>query len=157
MRTLLYTLLSFLLAVSMFAASPFDGTWKLNIAKSKFSGPDKPPKEVTVMLIEKGGRLEVAVKGTEADGSPFSYKYSTPQTGGAFEYSEGAPTSGSSGVVAKRKADSSSVDLIISRDGKVIAKHHVVVSSDGKSLRQTVKGTDAQGKPFETVNEFDKT
>jgi hypothetical protein len=153
---LLYPLSFFLVAGSLFAASPFDGTWKLNIAKSKFGGSDKPPKEVTVMLDEKGGRLEVAVKGTAADGSPISYRYSTPQTGGAFDYSEGAPTNGSSGVVAKRKADSSSIDLIFTRDGKVIAKHHIVVSNDGKSMEQTVKATDAQGKPFETVNEYDK-
>jgi hypothetical protein len=54
MRTPLYTLLSFLLAASMFAASPFDGTWKMNVAKSKFGGPDKPPKEITAVLLEQG-------------------------------------------------------------------------------------------------------
>jgi hypothetical protein len=44
MRKQPYPLMVFLLAGSLFAAdsSPFVGTWKLDVAKSKYSGPMKP-------------------------------------------------------------------------------------------------------------------
>jgi hypothetical protein len=157
MHKLIYPLSVLLLAGSLFAASPFDGNWKVNVAKSKFGGPDKPPKEVNVTIQEQGDRLEVTVRGTSADGSPISYKYSVPQTGGAFQYSEGAPKDGSSDVLAKRKADSGTFDFTVSRDGKVTLHSQVVVSSDGKSMRQFTKGTDPQGKTYETVEVYDKT
>jgi hypothetical protein len=35
----LYPLAMFLLAGSLFAADPFAGTWKLNLAESKFGDP----------------------------------------------------------------------------------------------------------------------
>jgi hypothetical protein len=42
------------------------------------------------------------------------------------------------------------------KDGKVLETTRGVVSGDGKTMRLTVKGTDAQGKPFESVQVFDK-
>jgi hypothetical protein len=42
------------------------------------------------------------------------------------------------------------------RDGRVISTSHPVVSDDGKTITSTVKGTNAQGKPFETVQVFDR-
>lgn len=156
MRPTVYRVSILLLASALFAASPFEGTWQENVAKSKYGGPDKPLKEGKAIIEEQSGRLVVTARATSADGSPTGYKYSVPLTGGPLEYSEGAPPTGRSDALAKRKADSSSLDLIISRDGKVTAKHHIVVSGDGKSMRQTVKGTDAQGKSYETVIVWDR-
>jgi hypothetical protein len=33
---------------------PFVGTWKLNVARSKFGGSMKPPKELTIIIQEQG-------------------------------------------------------------------------------------------------------
>jgi hypothetical protein len=33
---------------------------------------------------------------------------------------------------------------------------HDVVSKDGKTMQMSTKGTDAQGKPYETVEVFDR-
>ena len=67
---------------------------------------------------------------------------------------EGAPP-GTFPVLAKRKADSGIVDTT-EKIGKVIQTTHAVVSTDGKSMRATTKGTDAQGKKFESVEVWDK-
>ena len=42
------------------------------------------------------------------------------------------------------------------QNGKQIRVEHIVVSKDGKTLRATIKGTNAQGKPFEQLEVFDK-
>jgi hypothetical protein len=64
--------------------------------------------------------------------------------------------SGASGVLAKRKADARTRDWTIMRNGNVVATEHDVVSDDGKTMRMTIKGKDAQGKPYETVEVFDR-
>jgi hypothetical protein len=156
MRKLLYPLAAFLLTGSLFAADPFLGTWKLNIAKSKYTGANPAPKDITIVVETHGDQVMVSGKGTAADGSPISIKYMVPETGGTVQYSEGGPPAGVSVVAAKKKADSPVFDATNTKDGKVIEKGHAVVSADGKILRNTVKGTDPQGKPFESMEVWDK-
>ena len=151
----LYPLSLFLLAGSLFAADPFAGTWKLNVANSKIVGPNPAPKELTAVVEVAGDQVTVTVKGTAADGSPISVKYTTPGTGGPVQFLEGA-TPGVSSVFAKKKADSRISDSTDTKEGKVIQTTHWVVSPDGKSLRATIKGIDAQGKKFESVEVWDK-
>jgi hypothetical protein len=156
MKKLWRPLSVFVLASSLLGADPFDGMWKLNLAKSIFAGPDKAPRELTFTVQEQGRRLEVSVAGTLAEGSPISYKYSVIQTGGPFEFTEGQLPPGISGMLAKRSAASHSFDFTLSQDGKIIQQSHVAVSNDGKSLLQTNKSTDAQGKSYETVEAWDR-
>jgi hypothetical protein len=42
------------------------------------------------------------------------------------------------------------------KNGKQIEVQHLVLSKDGKTMSITAKGTDAKGKPFESVEVFDK-
>jgi hypothetical protein len=83
-------------------------------------------------------------------------KYTVLAAGGPVQFLEGAPGPGVSLVFAKRKAGSGISDFTETKDGKVLSTGHAVVSADGKSMRATVKGTDAQGKKFERVDVFDK-
>src|SRR5215472_16376809 len=69
------------LAAVLVAAEPFAGTWKLNTEKSKFT-TGAPPKELTIIIADSGSDLDVAVKGTSADGSPISGHYTVPAAGG---------------------------------------------------------------------------
>jgi hypothetical protein len=156
MHKLVYPFSVLVLAGSLFAADPFAGTWKLNVAKSKFGGPDPSPKELTVVIEDQGERAAVTGKGTASDGSPISNKYTVIKTGGEANYSEGAPPPGVSVVFPKRKADTNTAVSTTMKDGKVLETTRGVVSGDGKTMRLTVKGTDAQGKPFESVQVFDK-
>jgi hypothetical protein len=81
-KLLLYPLSVFFFAVSVFAADPFAGTWRLNPAKSTFGGPMEPRKELTIVFEEQGDQGIETVKGVAADGSPISYKVTFSRTGG---------------------------------------------------------------------------
>jgi hypothetical protein len=153
MRTPLYTLLSFLLAVSMFAASPLAGTWKANIGKSSLE--QETPREYTVTIQEQDYRFQIVGKAILHAG-PITYVFTVPQTGGTFKYTEGAPTDGSVSTLSKRKADSRRFDFTITKNGKVIERNHVAVSEDSKSMRETNDGIDSQGKPFKNLIIFEK-
>ena len=137
---------------SLLAADPFVGTFKLNLAKSKW--PSSPPKEFTAVLAYQGDDYLVTGTGTDAAGKPIAVKYTFPKKGGPVAYTEGGPPSGTSATV--KKTDDYTLDSTTTRDGKVIQTAHTVVSKDGKTLTHTVKGTDAQGNPFEHVEVYDR-
>jgi hypothetical protein len=157
MHKMLYPLTVFLLAGSLFAVDPFVGTWKLNVAKSKFEGPMKPPKELTIVIQEQGDQGFDIVTSVAADGSSISYKGTFPNTGGDVKLLEGGGgfPAGTAGVLAKRKADSRTRDWTITLPSRM-TREHDIVSKDGKTMQMTTKGTDAQGKPYETVEVFDR-
>lgn len=81
------TVLSF--TGTLLAADAFTGTWKLNVAESKYSA-GMAPKDVTVVIAEKGADMTVSATGTAGDGKPMSVKYSMPLKGGPVSYTEGA-------------------------------------------------------------------
>jgi hypothetical protein len=141
------------LPAPLLAADAFSGTWKLNVAKSKFAAGTEV-KEVTVVIAEQGANLAVAAKGTAGDGTPISVKYTIPAKGGAVSYTEGAPASGATATT--KRVNASTIDSTSSLNGKEIGSTHSVVSADGKTLTRTVKNVDAQGKPFQNTEVYER-
>ena len=137
----------------LFAADAFTGTWKLNVAKSKLA-PGTEVKDLTVVVAEQGENLMVTVKGTGGDGAPISVKYAFPMKGGAVSYTEGAPTTGATATT--KRVNATTINGTSSLNGKEVASSHSVVSADGKTLTRTVKGMDAQGKPYQNTEVYEK-
>jgi len=138
------------------ADDQFAGTWKLNVAKSKPapSPPGKALKDETMVVQETSSTAAVTLSGNREDGSAVLTKYNTPTGGGPVTYTENGPPAGVS-VVTKRINDRT-VDFITTRDGKEVSTNHVTVSPDGKTMRLSVKGMDAQGKPVQSVLVFER-
>ena len=143
----------FLAMAGLLAAAddPFVGTWKYNAAKSK-PAPAQPGmavKEQIMTIEESASQAAVTIKGTRENGSATSTKYTTPTQGGAVNYSEGAPPAGMS-MVTKR-LNERAVDMILSQGDKVVSTNHVTVSPDGKTMRLSITGVNAQGQPVKSV------
>jgi hypothetical protein len=131
-------------------SNSFVGTWKLNSAKTKYTS-GAPPKEETVTIQMAGDRDQTSANGTAADGSPFLLKYEVPDKGGA-----GKVLDGPFDAVSAKRVDDNTIDSTFMKGGKEIRQIHGVVSKDGKTLRVTLKGTDAQGKQAAGVLLFEK-
>jgi hypothetical protein len=131
-------------------SSPFDGTWKLNPAKSKLTS-GVLPKEETVTIQMVGGQDQVTLNGTAADGSPISMKFETPDKGGVGKFLAGPFDSASGKII-----NDNTREITWMKGGKEMMHLHVVVSKDGKTQRNTVKGTNAQGNPVSGVEVWDK-
>ena len=149
MRKTMLMLAVFGLAGSLWAADPIIGTWKLNIAKSTFSPNVPAVKENTDVYREiEGGQIELTYTATEKDGSATLLKLTWPVQGGMAKVLQGDP------------AGTTWVETLIApgewyatylRDGKQFQTRHKAISKDGKTMRQTLRGFDAQGKPFELL------
>jgi hypothetical protein len=145
------TVLSF--TGTLVAADAFTGTWKLNVAKSKYAA-GMEVKDVTVVVAEEGANLVVTVKGTAGDGKPISVKYTFPAKGGAVNYTEGAPASGA--TVTSKRVNASTIDSTSSLNGKEVGSTHAVLAADGKTVTRVVKGADAQGKAYQNTEVYER-
>jgi len=130
--------------------NPFVGTWKLNLAKS--TDPGAFPKEETLTVQLAGDQRRVTIEGTATNGSPISFKYEVPDKGGAGKVLAGGPYDGVSG----KRIDDDTREVTYLRGGKEVLRLRTVVSKDGTTMRLTVEGSDAQGKPFSGVAGFER-
>jgi hypothetical protein len=123
----------------------FTGTWKLNLAKSKFKlGPAF--KSFTITFTADGTR-HLDLIGPDGE----THKPSLPWSDGkevAVENMEN--TTATSKIQGRTFHDS------WKQNGKVIEDVHGSVSRRGRTLRTRVDGTDNQGHPFHNELTFDK-
>jgi hypothetical protein len=139
------------MAAMALAADPFVGTWKLNTSMSKYK-TGAPSKEQTVTITEKGADLDVHIKGTSADGKPYSAHYTKPAKRGTAKVME---SPNYDGVMVKRPSETER-EISYTKGGKVVYTATPRVSTDGKSMRVAVKGTDAAGKPVGGTAVFER-
>ena len=133
------------------AADPVIGTWKLDVAKSKYS-PGPPPKSLTVRFEAAGAGVKVTSDGVPADGQATHTEYTANYDGKDY------PITGSAiaDTVSLKRIDANTVERTDKKGGKVVQTLTRKVSSDGKMMTTTVKGTNAQGQPVNNELVFGK-
>jgi hypothetical protein len=150
-RIMTIALLSTLfLGATAFAADAVVGTWKLNVAKSKFSGT--APKSATRVYAASADGTTLDQKIVGADGKEMSMHTTIKYDGKDYPVT-GNPDGDT--VVAK-VIDARTTDFTIKKGGKAVGSVHRVVSADGKTLTVSNKGTHADGKTYDDTLVFDK-
>ena len=137
------------------AADPIIGTWKLDVANSTFSAAmqDVPPKELVEVIREvEGDRLELAQNGTQEDGARVTFRITFPSQGGLVTINEGEGTEGLTFIETLVSPGNWYATTL--RAGKQVILRHKVVSADGSMKRETVRGTDERGRPFEQIEVY---
>jgi hypothetical protein len=132
-------------------ADPSLGTWKLNLAKSTYSG-SAAPKSQTVKYETSSMGTTVTTDGVAADGSKTSQKYTTKYDG------KDVPLSGSANAdtVALTRIDALTIERIDKKAGKVVQTIRRTIAADGKTMTVVTKGTNAQGKPVNNTAVYEK-
>ena len=127
------------------------GTWKLNVAKSKYS-PGPAPKSLTVKWEAAGQGVKLTSEGMSADGKPVKTSYTANYDGKDY------PMVGSPAVdtVSFRRIDVNTLERTDKKAGKVVQVLTRVMAKDGKSFTVTTKGTTAKGEPVHNVSVFEK-
>jgi hypothetical protein len=123
------TVLAFACTGRVLAQNPLVGTWKLNVAKSKYN-PGPAPKSMTRIVEADGDKVKYTFEGVAADGSPVSYSF-TVAYDGKDHPTTGAAPSGADAVSAKQTG-SNSTEATFKKAGKPVLIAKVKVSADGK-------------------------
>jgi hypothetical protein len=135
------------------APDPLVGTWKLNVEKSTYS-PGPPPKSLTVKIEGAGDGEKVTADGVRADGTPIRVEYTAKYDGKDHPITGSAM--GASTVSLKRVDTNTTERTDKNKDGKVVYTLTRKVSSDGKTITATGKGTNPQGQAVHNVAVLDK-
>jgi len=133
-----------------FAADAVDGTWNLNVAKSKFSGT--APKSGTRVYTESADGTTLDQKMVGADGKEMSMHVTLAYDGKDHPITGNPDADGGTG----KAINAHTSDFTLTKGGKVVGSVHRVVSADGKTLRVHNKGTHADGKTYDDTLVFDK-
>ena len=130
---------------------PFVGTWRLNVAKSKYTGP--APKSITSTYEAAGQGYKVSVRNEPASGAMQQYSYTTSLDGKDSPITGNNPNAD---AVAVKRIDANTLELVNKKGGKVTTTQRNVVSPDGKTRTVTTTGTDPQGQKVNNVGVFEK-
>ena len=151
MRKAMLLLAVFGLIGTLWAADPFVGTWKLNVAKSKIN-PGPPPKsEIATFAAQENG-LKLAVDIVEADGKAVKVSYTAKFDGKDYSVSgvTGADT------ISIKRVDANTFSELFKQAGKEVGSATLVVSKDGKTLTRTSKEKNAKGQEVTNTAVYDK-
>jgi hypothetical protein len=134
------------------SADPGFGTWKLNLAKSKYS-PGPPPKTAIRKVEPWEGGLKETADGVNGQGQATHTEISAKFDGKDYAV-KGAPTANT--TRAYKRTDGHNFEFVTKVDGKVMTTIRVVHSKDGKTVTGTQTGKDAQGQTVNNTTVWDK-
>jgi len=154
----LLTLVSVLLAVSatMQAQTQKDahiGSWKLNVAKSKFNpGPGYKSETRTYEPTADGYRFQG--ERVNPDGSTLKYGFTVKYDNKDYRVTGKDP--GGADTIAVKLVDANNIESTSKKGSEVLYTSKVVVSNDGKVMTITTKGKNPDGDPFDNLQVYDR-
>ena len=130
------------------------GTWKANIAASKYTPAPWPVKSLLIVREVAPGGVKVTNTGERADGTAINTTYSANYDGTpAGVTGKGAPYD----TVSLKRVDANTFNYEAKNtNGKYSVIGHIVISNEGKTMTLTAKGTDADGKELTLALVYDK-
>jgi hypothetical protein len=123
----------------------FTGTWKLNLAKSKFSS-GAGPQSATITVTPDG---TFTMEEVNEKGKPMKWSH-------ASSVDKEVPIDGIENGTMISKVQGSTLNETMKVAGKTVQTVHAVLSPDGKTIRATIDGTDNQGRHRHSVEVYDK-
>ena len=138
---------------------PLIGTWKMNLAKSKYS-PGPPPKGATISKIEAvAGGIRVVTDGVNAEGQATHTDATAKFDGKDYPrkpMADGQPDTTTYDSMAIKKIDAYNYEVTEKMNGQMYGVVHWTISQDGKTRTITGTGKNAQGQTTNNVTVWDK-
>jgi hypothetical protein len=122
------------------AADPFDGTWRLNTAKSKYD-PGPAPEKATVTIQTDGVTWTGKTESTfEGKAYTVTYKVTLDGTPGPIQGSPVADT------ISVKKIDDRTREMKSMKGADTVSESRATVSADGKTATVTGSGLNPKGE-----------
>jgi hypothetical protein len=128
------------------------GTWKLNLAKSKYSS-GSGPKSATIKIEAIGAGIKLSQDAVNADGTVRHFEFTVNYDGKDNPITGNAPNGD---TVARTRIDATTTKTVVKKGGEITTTLTSVMSSDRKTLTNTNTVTNAQGQTVNNVAVYDK-
>ena len=139
--------------IGLAQSSPLIGTWKLNLAKSKYMGVPAPRSQTLTYALD-GQNITATADAVDAQGQTVKTVFLHIYDGKPH------PTTGVAGGLydasSYTRVDANTVNFARLKDGKAVQTGWGAVSSDGKTYTVTTGGTGPNGQAMSTVAVFEK-
>ena len=139
-------------------SDPLSGTWKLNLAKSKYSPASLAPKSGTTKLEVSGDAIKTTTDGVDAQGRTTHTEYAAKFDGKDYPWKgtiAGKPNLDQDSVSWK-KIDDSNYEVVNTLKGQVLTTQRTVVSRDGKTRTNTLTGKNAQSQTINNTQVYER-
>ncbi len=139
------------LGMSLWAADPAIGTWKLDAAKSKYT-PGPPPKSATITYEETADGIKRTGESVDAEGKTISFSYTAKYDGKEY------PVSGSDlyDTISLKRITDHTAEATLKKSGQVVSAARRTVSKDGKVMTLTITGTNPKGQKMKNIAVYEK-
>lgn len=132
-------------------SNPIIGTWKLNVAKSKYS-PGPAPQSQTNKYEAWDGGLKLTTDGVDAKGGKTHSEYAAKFDGKPYPF-KGNPNAD---MITLKRIDDRTLETAWSKNGKPTMTSRSVISADGKTRTITQTGVDAEGRKVNNVIMYER-
>lgn len=133
------------------APDPFLGTWKLNTAKSTFT-PGPAPQSGSVTFSAAATGFKGVIAGVNGKGEQTRWEYT-----GSYDGKDYPMTGNPDGdMISVKRVNANTVETTFKKAGKPTVTNTRTLSSDGKTMTVTTKGTNAQGQAVNNMQVFEK-
>jgi hypothetical protein len=141
-------------ASTVIAADMYAGTWKINIAKSKYSpGPaPKGPNTTKIEAVENG--IKLTADGVNAQGQKTHVEFTVKFDGKDYPFTsmiDGKPAPNAADMISAKRIDDYTFETATKLKGKPLVTARTVASKDGKGETTTFTGVNAQGQKVHNV------
>jgi hypothetical protein len=136
-------------SVLLAQSNPFVGTWKLNVASSKYD-PGPAPQSQTRTWDASG---MVMVNGINAAGKAMSYGYTIKDDGAEYPTMGAIPNTADK--ISSKKLDANTYEAKFTKTGKQVETTTFKISNGGKTLTIHAKGTTDAGA-FDNLQVWEK-
>lgn len=162
MRTRIGMLLFLALLVSVGVSAqngPLVGTWKLNLAKSKYS-PGPPPKSGTTKITVVAGGISLVADGVDDKGQATRASYTAKFDGKDYPekmtIGEKPNPNPTADAVAWKKIDNYTYESTAKLKGQLMTTTRYAISQDGKTRTNTATGKNLQGQTVNNTIVYEK-
>jgi hypothetical protein len=128
------------------------GTWKLNLAKSRYNPPELAPKSQTIKREAAESGMKLVTDSVDAQGKATHTEYSARFDGKDYPWTGQA----NADSIALLRIDDEYYEATWKLKGEVTMTSNTVVSKDGKTLTTTQSGKDAQGRTVLNMSVYDR-
>lgn len=132
------------------AGDPFNGLWKLNLAKSKIPPPFPQSQTVRIEADETGVRMEEVIVNSQGERLVITVR---AKFDGEDYPVEGTPFAD---TVAYRHDGTHTIKGVAKKAGRVVVTETAVLSPDGKTVTVTYLSQDAEGRPVTSTGVFER-
>ena len=131
---------------------PIIGTWRLNVAKSKYDPGPAPVSETRIYEAFGTNGIKSTQNRVEVGGNKVTVSYSAMYDGKDYAYM-GSPDAD---TIALKKVDANTIEATLKKSGKVTLLTKAVTAADGKTRTLTTSGTNARGQKVNNVTVWER-